>query len=76
MNNTQQDGLSGCCLEDWLLLKHLYLHVNGLNGMHILLYQFMPAVSYTYEIFFGYSAPSILNLDKLFDTDFSPLAQL
>lgn len=76
MNNTQQDGLSGCCVEDWLLLKHLYLHVIGLNGMHILLYQFMPAISYSYEIIFSYSAPSILNLDKLFDTDFSPFVHI
>lgn len=69
MNNTQQYGLAGCCVEDWLSLKHLYLHVMGLIRMHMLLYLFMPAVSYSCEIFLGYSAPSILNLRILFDID-------
>ena len=59
-----------------VIAKTSYLHVIGLNGMHILLYQFMPAISYSYEIFFSYSAPSILNLDKLFDTDFFPFVQI
>lgn len=57
-------------MEAWLSLKHLDLHVIGLNGMQRPLYLIMPPVSSSCEIFLGYLASLILNLQILFDYGF------
>ena len=60
-----------------LLLESLYVLIMGQVGSHMLLYLIMPAVSSSCEIFLGYLASSVLNIESytLFDIDFFFIAQ-